>query len=357
MKVQHRVSVSGGKDSLATMLKAIERAEKRDMDLRFQNADLGMAESQITHDYIGYLEQQLGITIERVRADFSAEFAVKRETIEQEWSKEKRRKRHTKECRVRQELLTGKEWRALCDCPIQIIPPVPPEIIARAKELLVPTGEPFLDLCMLKGRFPSRTAQFCTERLKLEPINAIIHPMLADGHHVVSWIGERADESPKRAAKPMIQRIRWHEGGGQLILYRPIHKWSAADTFAIAKRHGVKNNALYSMGFSRVGCLPCINCEKGEIAQIDKRFPEIIERLAEWEMIVGKVSRRGDSTFFSAPMVPGDPDDFLRASIYRAVEWSKTSRGGKQFDLLQRLARDQADAEGAMCESAYGLCE
>lgn len=374
MRAQHRVSVSGGKDSLATMLLAIERAENRDMDLRFQNADLGQAESQITHDYIGYLEQTLGITIERVRADFSAEFAVRRETIEREWSKEKRRKRHTKECKARRDHASDPdldrthegrairrermaEYRRLCDCPIQISPPVPPEIIAQAKELLVPTGEPFLDLCMLKGRFPSRTAQFCTERLKLEPINAIVHPMLADGHHVVSWLGERADESPKRAAKPMIQRIRWHEGGGQLILYRPIHKWSAVDTFAIAKRHGLKNNALYSMGFSRVGCLPCINCEKGEIAQIDKRFPEIIARLAAWEMIVAMVSRRGDSTFFPAPMVPGDPDDFLRASIYRAVEWSKTSRGGKQFDLHQHLMRIQAEQDGLMCESAYGLCE
>ncbi len=37
--------------------------------------------------------------------------------------------------------------------------------------------------------------------------------------------------------------------------------------------------------------------------------------------------------------------------IWQVVEWSKTTRGGRQYDLL-------ADAEpAAACSSAYGLCE
>lgn len=36
----------------------------------------------------------------------------------------------------------------------------------RALAELRPTGIAMLDLCMLKGRFPSRKALFCTERLK-----------------------------------------------------------------------------------------------------------------------------------------------------------------------------------------------
>lgn len=356
MSVHHFASVSGGADSLAAMLLAIERAERRGMNLRFLNADLGSAESEITHEYIGYLEQQLGIRIERVRADFAAEFAVRRETIQHHWSREKRRKEHTAECKERRKMMRWTDWRAACVCPVRVSPPVPQELIDRAKALLVPTGEPFLDLCMLKGRFPSRTAQFCTERLKLEPINAIVHPLLEAGDRVVSWIGEMAEESPKRAAKQPIQRVRW-PSGGQLILYRPIFRWTKLDNFRLAARHGVKPNPLYKMGFGRVGCTPCINCEKGEIAQIDKRMPWVIARLREWERIVALVSRRGDATFFPAPMIPGDQADTTRARIDNAVEWAKTTRGGQQFDLLQRLARDEADANGLMCESAYGLCE
>jgi 3'-phosphoadenosine 5'-phosphosulfate sulfotransferase (PAPS reductase)/FAD synthetase len=356
MRTIHLCSISGGIDSLATALEAKERAEKREMDLRFINADLGKNEAKITHDYIGYLERALGAPIQRVRADFSAEFAERRENIQLHWSKEKRRKEHDKECKARREYMKFAEWRKLCACKIRVSPPVPQDIIDRAKALLVPTGEPFLDLCMLKGRFPSRTAQFCTERLKLEPINAITHPVLEAGGRIVSWIGEMAEESPKRARKPIIQRIRW-SGSGQLILYRPLLHRTKADNFALAKRHGIKINPLYLMGFKRVGCFPCINCGKEEIAQIDQRAPSEIDRIEEWEIIVAMVSRRGDSTFFPAPMVPGDEDDYLRASIRKAVEWAKTTRGGRQFDLLQRLKRDQADEEGAMCESAYGLCE
>lgn len=371
MTVTHFASVSGGADSLATMLLAIERAARREMNLRFLNADLGANESQITHDYLGYLEQKLGITIERVRANFDAEFVQRRETIQYHWSMEKRRKEHTAPCKTRRDSIPPivsncrpsserraalKAWVAACDCPERVSPPVPQDIIDRAKALLIPTGEPFLDLCMLKGRFPSRTAQFCTERLKLEPINAIVHPLLNTGGSVVSWIGEMAEESPRRANKPAMERIRW-DGGGQLVLYRPIHKWTKADNFALAKRHGVLSNPLYKMGFRRVGCLLCINCEKQEIAQADQRFPDVIDRIREWEQIVALVSRRGDATFFPAPMIPGADTDTTRARIDEAVVWARTTRGGKQFDLLQRLARDQADATGAMCESAYGLCE
>lgn len=374
-ETEHFCSISGGADSLATALLAIERAEKRCTKLRFLNADLGANESQITHDYIGYLETQLGIRIERVRASFDAEFTARRETIQHHWSREKRRKEHTAECKERRRAVIEANanpfapdgdwaaWRAACDCRVRVSPPVPQEIIDRAKALLVPTGEPFLDLCMLKGRFPSRTAQFCTERLKLEPINAITHPILEAGGRVVSWIGEMAEESPRRAKKPQMQRIRW-PGNGQLVLYRPILRWTKADNFALAKKHGVKPNPLYLMGFNRVGCLPCINCGKGEISQIDQRFPEIIARLREWEQIVASVSRRGNATFFAAcDVIPGGiahiaPDTVTDvAGIDAAVEWAKTTRGGKQFDLLQRLARDKADADGAMCESAYGLCE
>ena len=367
MATQHIVSISGGADSLAVAILALRRAERRGMQLRFLNADLGAAESQITHDYIGYIEKTLGIVIERVRADFTSEFAARRETIQHHWSQEKRRKEHTAACKERRAAVMQSqtpfvrgtkwtEWRQACDCPVRISAPVSQSLIDRAKGLLVPTGEPFLDLSMLKGRFPSRTAQFCTERLKLEPINAIVHPLLEGGERIVSWIGEMAEESPRRAKKPPIQRTRWI-GLGQLVLYRPILRWTKADNFRLAARHGVLPNPLYRMGFGRVGCLPCINCGKDELNQIDKRFPEIFDRLREWETLVALVSRRGEATFFPAPLVPGNPEDNTRARIDEAVKWSKTTRGGRQFDMLQYIARDEADENGLMCESAYGLCE
>lgn len=360
----HFASISGGADSLATALLAIERAERRGMDLRLINADLGANENPITHEYIGYLEKALGLPILRVRADFTAEFAARRETIQHHWSREKRRKEHTAECKARRDAIPPvvsncrpsadrrdalKAWIAACNCPERVSPPVPQEIIDRAKALLVPTGEPFLDLCMLKGRFPSRKAQFCTERLKLEPINAVTHPLMESGHTVASWIGERAEESPERAQKAMLERHRW-SGGGNLVLYRPIKSWSKPECFALAKRHGVKPNALYQMGMGRVGCF-CVNASKDEISQTDRRFPEVIERIAAWEHIVALVSRRQAATFFG-PIFGSVPN-----TIDEVVEWAKTTRGGRQYSLIDAITRAEDQDRGPMCESAYGLCE
>jgi phosphotransferase system HPr (HPr) family protein len=38
-------------------------------------------------------------------------------------------------------------------------------------------------------------------------------------------------------------------------------------------------------------------------------------------------------------------------NIDKVVEWSKTSRGGKQFDFMR------AQNDGPVCTSIYGLCE
>ena len=40
---------------------------------------------------------------------------------------------------------------------------------------------------------------------------------------------------------------------------------------------------------------------------------------------------------------------FADLNIWSRIEWSKTTRGGRQFDLLQ------PETEG--CKSSYGLCE
>ncbi len=236
---------------------------------------------------------------------------------------------------------------------------MPDALIDEAIALLQPSGNPFLDLCMLKGRFPGVKTRFCTEELKLAPMDLIKQPLLDEGFNVIDWIGERAQESAARAAKPPIQRIRYANGATR-VLYRPIHQLKHEEVFAIAKRHGLPPNPLYLKGMGRVGCLPCIMAKKGEIRQIASRFPEEIERIERWEALVGRVSRRtsaegAPATFFAAATIPGVGDG--RAHIREVVDWSMTSHGGRNFDLLLAAEIKQAAEEGSMCESAYGLCE
>ena len=121
------------------------------------------------------------------------------------------------------------------------------------------------------------------------------------------------------------------------------------------KKHGVKHNPLYEMGMGRVGCMPCINCRKDELLEISKRFPEAIERVAQWERAVAQASKRRMATFFAAVQSDSQADKkeitLENFGVKTVVEWSKTSRGGVQYDFLR------VDSDGPVCSSVYGLCE
>ncbi|MHB1938968.1 MAG: phosphoadenosine phosphosulfate reductase domain-containing protein [Acidobacteriaceae bacterium] len=284
----HIVSVSGGKDSTATALLAKGAHE----NVRYVFADTGN-EHPLTYEYLDYLRGVLG-PIDVVKAEFSQQIARKRKYIDEHW---------------------------------------PEPIRSRAMEIMVPTGIPYLDLCLWKTRFPSRMAQFCTSELKIFPLVEYQDAFSDSCEFVVSWQGVRRDESPNRRNALDIEHV-----GDGLWIYRPIASWTAQQVIDYVQSHGVALNPLYSQGMSRVGCMPCINANKAEIKEISVRFPEEIKRIAEWERLVGLASRREQATFFTN----NPPQD-----IYQVIEWSKTARGGKQHDFYFSES----------CSSSYGLCE
>lgn len=300
------ISLSGGKDSTALAIVALAAGTQH---CRFVFADTGH-EHPTTYEYIEYLRGALGIDIEVVRADFSARIAQRRESL-------------------------PARWRAAG---------IDEATIDRALSVLVPTGNPFLDLCLWKGRFPSTMARFCSEELKHKPITNLILGAMRGAQAVISWQGVRADESLARRDMPMhdIEFGRWEPEPTGHLIYRPIIKWTVEDVFSAHRRAGIRPNPLYSQGMSRVGCMPCIHAKKGDIRQIAARFPAEIDRVREWEALVAAASKRGGATFFPIDAVRG-------ASIDDHVEWSRTSHGGKQRSLTLD--------EPASCSSLYGLCE
>jgi len=306
--IQQIVSVSGGKDSTAVYLLAVESGRP----FRAVFADTGN-EHPATYDYVNTLAERTGgPAVETVRADFSAQIARKREVVQTKWRADG----------------------------------IQESIIADALEVLHPTGNPYLDLCVWKGRFPSSQAQFCTEELKVLPITSqVILPALKNGP-VIQWHGVRAEESRRRAALPRFAR----DDSGSMI-WRPIHRWSIAQVFAIHDHHGIEPNPLYKQGMGRVGCMPCINCGKDEIRAIADRFPEQVARISRWEKIVSLASKRGAGSFFTSTDDPAYEGG--NYTIHDRVKWSRTSRGGVSYDLMRVIS----STEPQQCESKYGLCE
>lgn len=315
MTVKHVASVSGGKDSAATLLLALQRFGRHRVVPIF--CDTGNEHDEV-YSYLDYLEQALGIKIHRLRANFDAEIAAKRMFI----ARDNRTRRDKDGKKVR---WSNKSKRL-------------------ALALLQPTGNPFLDLCMWKGRFPSRKAQFCTQELKVAPAVEFQMALMDAGHTVVSWQGIRRDESQNRRNSKKFESL-----GGGLYHFRPLVEWSAMQVFAYCASKGIRPNPLYLQGMGRVGCMPCINANKAELRQIADRFPDHVARIHEWEKLVARVSKRQAATFMPAPGIT--PRQAVDNGIYEVIDWARTTRGGKQRDLLAGLE----DVGG--CSSSYGLCD
>lgn len=162
---QHNiVSISGGKDSAATLLVALA-LEAPNLQAVF--ADTGH-EHEETYKYVHYLAEATGVPIRWVRADFTEQLARKRTFVAAAW------REHG----------------------------VPEDVVLAALEILQPTGNPFLELCLWTGRFPSSKARFCTEELKRNPIfEQVFMPLMDRESMIVSWQGVRADS-------PVFARVR-----------------------------------------------------------------------------------------------------------------------------------------------------
>jgi len=80
--------------------------------------------------------------------------------------------------------------------------------------------------------------------------------------------------------------IEWCKKYDASIL-RPIKDWSAQAVIDCILAAGQKPNPLYYKGFSRVGCFPCIMCRHSEILNIVKSDHKMLEKLKWAENKVG----------------------------------------------------------------------
>ena len=258
-----------------------------------------------------------------------------------------------------------------------------------------------VDLAKKKGRFPSTTARFCTEELKVFPM---IDFILTLRQHIIVIDGVRSDESIKRSKqkpecryfkyyfepfktnsmivekyskKPPVthrQKLEFEKAATRLVLgkedrkfftyrkkevlewcktyaddlIRPFFYSTADEVISYSLNRGYDINPLYFQGFSRVGCEPCIMGNTQEIKQFVFDKPQVIEKLREAEI-------EANSSFFPPDKTP---------KKYH----SQKSKSGKTFPNINdvvRYVKDknatgnifQEDKEYNRCKSFYNICE
>jgi 3'-phosphoadenosine 5'-phosphosulfate sulfotransferase (PAPS reductase)/FAD synthetase len=201
--------------------------------------------------------------------------------------------------------------------------------VGHITEVKAPLG--MADLVRRKRMFPSRLVRFCTQELKVKPMQA--HLSTYD-REVVNAVGIRGAESASRAE---LGEWEWCDGF-DCETWRPILGWSEQDVIDIHTRHGLRPNPLYLQGASRVGCWPCIFARKAEIRRFAELDPGKVDEIRELER---ELSERA-----GAPRTW-----FHEHTIDQAVEWSQTDRNGRrQLELFSPADRDMGCMRWGLCD-------
>lgn len=224
-----------------------------------------------------------------------------------------------------------------------------------------------IDMAEKKKRFPSTMARFCTSELKSIPF---IDYVLEQKDHLLIIQGIRALESHKRSTmqrqcsyfkyyfEPYNDKgkthtyrkkdvIKWKEKYSDDIL-RPVFEWTGQQVIDYIIENGQQPNTLYTEGFKRVGCFPCIMSGHKEVHEIIKRYPEHYDKIIEHEKRIG-------SSFFKIDFVP------------EYAQTGECNRTGKSFTTGEDVKRylteknrtgDLFEDDGQIsCSSYYHLCE
>jgi len=257
-----------------------------------------------------------------------------------------------------------------------------------------------VDLALKKGRFPSTTARFCTEELKVKPM---INFILSLETNIIVIDGIRADESENRASKlpecrffkyyfepyqtntmivesfkekpptthkqkrklaHAIERLKIGKEDPKYFTYRKkeVFKWCEkyADdlirpffyedanfviTFSLSREYRI--NEKYFQGHSRVGCKICIMENIPGLTNIIKNDQKTVQEVLDAEKEV-------DSSFMPPNKIP---------KRYH----SKKTKDGKTYPTFEDVIRyiEDKTATGDMfkddpvfkCKSVYAVCE
>lgn len=163
---------------------------------------------------------------------------------------------------------------------------------------VVKAKETFFEMVRRLNRIPSGNMQFCTNILKVEPICEFIHDYLYT-HNLKTGInvtGMRGGESKRRLNKEIFcksENMHFPVKHSEHTIYDwlPIKEYSELEVFAEIASAGQEPHELYSMGFSRLSCVFCINGKVWEHQKAAELRPELALKIANLEREIGRTYR------------------------------------------------------------------
>lgn len=155
-----------------------------------------------------------------------------------------------------------------------------------------------------RRKWPMVTAdlsrRWCSAYVKIDVCSTAINNQdRFKGARTLVVTGERAQESSSRSNYQMFEPHRCHRPGGRtnrhVDAYRPVHRWTEEEVWAIMERYSVNPHPAYRLGWGRVSCAACIFGNDDQWASLNAIDPERVEKCASYEDEFGstiKVSKR-----------------------------------------------------------------
>lgn len=107
--------------------------------------------------------------------------------------------------------------------------------------------------------------------------------------------GERREESSARARYPEVERGKGWASKRLVHHWRAVIDWTEAEVWAAIKAARIAPHPAYRLGFGRLSCMACIFGDKDQWAAVYELDPQRFERIADYEREFGLTIKRSKS--------------------------------------------------------------
>ena len=137
---------------------------------------------------------------------------------------------------------------------------------------------------------PNLSVRWCSAYLKIDICStAIRNQDRFIGKKVLLVSGERAEESKSRANYKTFEPDRSDNRQGKtkprhVDRHRPVHSWTEQEVWTIISRWNLDPHPAYHLGWGRVSCAACIFGSKHQWASLAQINPAQVQKIADYEV-------------------------------------------------------------------------
>lgn len=172
--------------------------------------------------------------------------------------------------------------------------------------------------------FPQTSAdlsvRWCSAYLKIDVARrAINNDPRFDQAKILFLTGERRQESTARSRYAEVEEHACSGKRRRVDQWRMVIDWTEEDVWNIIRMHHVQPHPAYRLGWGRVSCMACIFGDKDQWASVRRIAEERFNRICQYEQMFGKTIKKGKSVMQmadeGASFVDSAPDWLVKLAM------------------------------------------